>query len=95
MISILVWAAFGLVAGLLAKAIMPGKDPGGFIVTILIGVAGAILGGYISQLLGFANDGQVSFLSPKDWIFAIVGALIILFVWKKFLAPKFAKKKSE
>lgn len=85
--SLLVWAAFGLVAGLVAKFIMPGKDPGGILVTILIGIAGAILGGKLGELFGLANRGGVSFTSPKDWILAILGALIILFVWKKFIAP--------
>lgn len=89
--SFLVWAAFGLVAGLIAKAIMPGEDPGGTIVTIIIGIVGAIIGGKISQVLGFANDGQVSFLSPKDWIFSILGALLILFIWKKFIGPMLNK----
>lgn len=91
LLSFLVWAAFGLVAGLIAKAIMPGKDPGGTIVTIIIGIVGAIIGGKISQVLGFANDGEVSFLSFKDWIFSVLGALLILFIWKKFISPMLNK----
>jgi len=89
--SLLVWATFGLVAALIAKAIVPGKDPGGFFVTILIGIAGSLLGGKISALLGFANDDKVSFLHPKDWIFSVLGSVIILYAWKKFLAPMFKK----
>ena len=89
--SFLVWAAFGLVAGLIAKAIMPGEDPGGTIVTIMIGIGGALLGGWLGQVLGFANDGRVSFWSIKDWIFSIIGALLILWAWKKFIAPAVKK----
>lgn len=89
--SIFVWAAFGLVSGLIAKAIMPGKDPGGLFVTILIGIGGAVLGGWIGQIIGFANDGKVSFLSIKDWIFSVIGGLLILYIWKKFIAPNLSK----
>ena len=74
------WAIFGLIAGALAKAIMPGKDPGGFWVTMLIGIIGAILGGWISTLL--LN------YDPNNWsiggfLVAIAGALILLFVYRK------------
>ncbi len=89
--SIFVWAAFGFVAGLIAKAIMPGKDPGGTFMTMILGVGGAVLGGWLSQILGFANDGRVSFLSIKDWIFSVGGAVIILYVWKKFIGPSVTK----
>lgn len=74
------WAIFGLIAGALAKAIMPGKDPGGFWVTMLIGIIGAVLGGWLSTL--FLN------YDPNNWSFggflvAIAGALILLFVYRK------------
>ncbi|MEM9327818.1 MAG: GlsB/YeaQ/YmgE family stress response membrane protein [Bacteroidota bacterium] len=84
--SLLVWAAFGLVAGLIAKAIFPGKEPGGLFVTMLIGIGGAILGGWIGRIIGIASDGRVSFLSPRDWIVAVLGALLILYIWKRFIA---------
>lgn len=76
------WAIFGIVAGALAKWIMPGKDPGGFFVTMLIGIGGAILGGWLSSLIFDYNP------SGDNWSFygfisAIVGALFILFIWKK------------
>ncbi|HXU45028.1 MAG TPA: GlsB/YeaQ/YmgE family stress response membrane protein [Thermoanaerobaculia bacterium] len=74
------WVIFGALAGLLAKAIMPGKDPGGCIVTPLIGIVGALLGGWVATLLGFGG------LSGFDWrslFIAILGALIVLFIWKK------------
>ena len=72
------WIIIGGLAGLIAKAIMPGRDPGGFIVTILLGIAGAVLAGFIGRTLGW--------YSPDDagagFIAAIVGALLILFVYR-------------
>ncbi|MEM1135286.1 MAG: GlsB/YeaQ/YmgE family stress response membrane protein [Bacteroidota bacterium] len=78
--GILSWIIFGLIAGALAKWIMPGKDPGGFIVTILIGIAGAIVGGYIGTMLGF---GDVSGFNIRSFLVAIGGALLLLFVYRK------------
>lgn len=77
------WGIFGIIAGALAKMIMPGKDPGGFFVTMLIGIAGAILGGWLSSLL-FDFDPSMDKWSFKGFISAIAGSLIILYIWKKF-----------
>ncbi|PZD79634.1 GlsB/YeaQ/YmgE family stress response membrane protein [Mesonia sp. K7] len=85
--GILSWIIFGLIAGAIAKLIMPGKDPGGWIVTILLGIAGAFIGGFIGRALGLLDE-TTSFWSPADWIFAILGGLLILFIWKKLIAPK-------
>ncbi len=74
------WIIFGLIAGVLAKWIMPGKDPGGFIVTILIGIAGAVVGGYIGTLLGF---GDVTGFNFRSFFVAIGGALLLLFGYRK------------
>ena len=74
------WIIFGLIAGVLAKWIMPGKDPGGFIVTILIGIAGAVVGGYIGTLLGF---GDVTGFNFRSFLIAIGGALLLLFGYRK------------
>lgn len=76
------WAVFGIIAGLLAKWIMPGKDPGGFFVTMLIGIGGAILGGWVSSLIFDYNPSSDNW-SIYGFISAIVGALVILFIWKK------------
>jgi len=89
--SFLVYLVFGLICAAIAKAIMPGKDPGGFWVTALIGIIGAYLGAYMRTILGISHDGEVSFFSPLDWIFSILGSLLILFIWKKLLAPMFNK----
>ena len=67
--SFLVYLVFGLICAGIAKAIMPGKDPGGFWVTALIGIIGAYLGAYMRTILGISHDGEVSFFSPLDWIF--------------------------
>lgn len=88
--GILSWLLFGLIAGLIAKWIMPGKDPGGIIVTILVGIGGAFLGGFVGRAIGVLNE-STSFWSPMDWVFAILGGLLILYIWKKFIGPKMTK----
>ena len=80
--GILSWIFFGLIAGVLAKLIMPGKDPGGFIVTILIGIAGAMVGGFISIALGF---GDVSGFDLRSMGIAIGGALLLIFGYRKLI----------
>ncbi len=89
--SFLVYLVFGLICAAIAKAIMPGQDPGGFWVTALIGIVGAYLGAYMRTLIGISHDGEVSFFSPLDWIFSILGSLILLFIWKKLIAPMLNK----
>ncbi len=85
----LLWVAiFGLIAGAIAKAIMPGKDPGGIVVTMLIGIGGSFLGSMIGGLLGFESAGSNKLFS-MGLVFAVIGAVLILFVWKKYIAPKF------
>jgi uncharacterized membrane protein YeaQ/YmgE (transglycosylase-associated protein family) len=73
----LAWIIIGALAGVIAKAIVPGKDPGGCIVTILLGVAGALLAGFLGNALGWYKQGE-----GAGFIAAIVGAILILFVWK-------------
>lgn len=74
--SILGYIVLGLIIGALAKLIMPGRDPGGIIVTMLIGVVGAILGGLIGNLL--FDVGLEGFFSIKTWLLALIGSLIVL-----------------
>ncbi|MCA9471065.1 MAG: GlsB/YeaQ/YmgE family stress response membrane protein [Nitrospirales bacterium] len=78
--GILSWIFFGLIAGILAKILMPGKDPGGFIITILIGIAGAVVGGGISTSLGY---GDISGFDLRSFGIAIGGALLLLFGYRK------------
>ena len=78
--GIISWIVFGLIAGILAKLLMPGKDPGGMIVTILIGIAGAMVGGFISTFFGY---GDISGFDLRSMGLAIGGALILLFGYRK------------
>ena len=71
------WIIVGAVAGVLAKMIMPGKDPGGCIVTILLGIAGALLAGFIGNSLGWYSQGQAG-----GFIAATLGAIVILFIYR-------------
>jgi uncharacterized membrane protein YeaQ/YmgE (transglycosylase-associated protein family) len=73
--GILSWIVFGLIAGALAKLIMPGDDPGGVIVTIIIGIAGAIIGGFVAVLLGY---GDITGFDFRSFVVAIVGGLVLL-----------------
>lgn len=73
--GILLWIVFGLMAGVVAKWIMPGRDPGGFIVTIALGIVGAVLGGTISTAVGF---GGLSGFDIRSLLVAIGGALLLL-----------------
>nr|WP_298250879.1 GlsB/YeaQ/YmgE family stress response membrane protein [uncultured Halomonas sp.] len=73
--GILAWILFGLIAGVLAKWIMPGKDPGGIIVTILLGIGGAFVGGWLGSMVGMGSMGSFSLGS---FITAILGALVLL-----------------
>ncbi|HKU74716.1 MAG TPA: GlsB/YeaQ/YmgE family stress response membrane protein [Pyrinomonadaceae bacterium] len=88
MIAIIGWIIFGLIAGLIAKAIMPGRDPGGAIITILLGIAGAIIGGFIGQaLFGYGrpvNDtgdlSQPGFL--MSLVLSVFGAIVLLALYR-------------
>lgn len=78
--SILGWILLGLIAGAIAKAILPGTQGGGWIVTIILGIVGAILGGFIASAL-FNVNVNGSFWDLKTWLFAIIGSLIVLLIW--------------
>lgn len=75
----------GLIAGALAKFLMPGPDPGGIVVTMLLGVAGSVLIGFLGRAVGWYEADQ-----GPGLIASTVGALLILFIYKKFVAPKIA-----
>jgi len=82
--SLISWVVFGLIAGVIAKLLMPGKDPGGCIVTILLGIAGAVVGGYIAELLNLA--GKTGEIGDRGFLirmaFAIVGAILLLAIYR-------------
>lgn len=73
----LVWIVFGAVAGLIARMIVPGRDPGGCLITILLGIAGALLAGFLGEQIGWYDRGE-----GAGFLAAIVGAVIILFVYR-------------
>ena len=73
----------GLIVGLLAKFLMPGRDPGGFIITTLIGIAGAFLGTFIGRALGLYQPGQAA-----GWIMSVVGAILLLLIYRVVRKPR-------
>jgi uncharacterized membrane protein YeaQ/YmgE (transglycosylase-associated protein family) len=75
--AILSWILFGLVIGIIAKLLMPGRDPGGFIVTILLGIAGALLGGFVGRTMGFYGQSE-----GAGWLMSILGAVILLALYR-------------
>lgn len=75
--SILGWILFGLVVGALAKLVMPGRDPGGIIITMLLGIAGAVIGGFVGRAMGFYGQGETA-----GWIMSFLGAVLLLFIYR-------------
>lgn len=84
MISFLIWIVLGFLAGFIAKALMPGPDSGGFIVTTLLGIVGAVIGGIVGRALGFGvatsfdNIGS----SLPTFLFAVIGAVLVLAIYR-------------
>ena len=83
MFGVISWIVFGLVVGAIAKLLMPGRDPGGFIVTMLLGIAGALIGGFIGRTLGWygPNDGA-------GFIMSFLGAILLLGVYRMMVAKR-------
>jgi uncharacterized membrane protein YeaQ/YmgE (transglycosylase-associated protein family) len=75
--GILGWILFGLVVGALAKFLMPGRDGGGILVTILLGIVGALIGGFLGRALGLYQPGE-----PAGFVGALVGAVLVLFLYR-------------
>ncbi|MBF1995046.1 GlsB/YeaQ/YmgE family stress response membrane protein [Serratia symbiotica] len=78
--GIISWIIFGLIAGILAKWIMPGRENSGFILTIVLGIIGAVVGGYISTIFGF---GKVDGFNFGSFMVAVIGAIVVLYVYRK------------
>lgn len=85
--SILGWIIVGLVAGAIAKALMPGRDPGGCLLTMLIGVAGGLLGGWLGKVL-FGVDSIDGFFHLSTWIAAIAGSMILLLGYRLLIGRR-------
>jgi uncharacterized membrane protein YeaQ/YmgE (transglycosylase-associated protein family) len=75
--AIIGWIIFGLIVGIVAKFLMPGRDPGGFIITALLGIAGGLLGGYLGRAMGLYGEGD-----PVGFIMAVVGSIILLVIYR-------------
>ena len=83
MFGILGWIVFGLIIGVIAKLVMPGRDPGGIIVTILLGIVGAVLGGYIGQAVGMYGPNQ-----SAGVFMSILGAVLVLFIYRLLIGRR-------
>jgi uncharacterized membrane protein YeaQ/YmgE (transglycosylase-associated protein family) len=83
MLSILGWIVFGLVVGALAKLVMPGRDPGGIIVTIVLGIVGALLGGWLGRAIGLYGPDEAA-----GFVMALIGALILLGLYRLLVARR-------
>jgi len=81
-VTVIGWIFFGLVVGIIAKLLMPGRDPGGFIVTTLIGVAGAVTGGFLGRALGFYGPNQAA-----GFLMSVAGAIVLLLLYRT-LSPR-------
>ena len=77
MFGVIGWIAFGLIVGVIAKLLMPGRDPGGFIITILLGIAGAFTAYFLGRSMGWDTEGQ-----PAGFIASVIGAIILLAVYR-------------
>jgi uncharacterized membrane protein YeaQ/YmgE (transglycosylase-associated protein family) len=85
--GIIAFIILGLLAGAIAKAVMPGDDPGGIIVTALIGIVGAVLGGFLAGAL-FDADPMDEFFDVSTWLTAIVGAIILLAIYRAVIGNR-------
>lgn len=83
-ISLLIWIVLGFVAGFLAKAIMPGPDAGGFILTTILGIVGAVVGGFVGRALGFGVATSFDNIggSLPTFLFAVIGAILVLAIYR-------------
>lgn len=75
--AVLMWVLFGLVVGIVAKLIMPGREPGGFAITVLLGIGGALVGGFLSRLFGVSTTNS----SPGGFLMSILGAIVLLAIY--------------
>ena len=77
------WIVFGLIVGIVAKFLMPGRDPGGFVVTAVLGIVGALLGGYLGRAMGWYREGE-----PAGFIVAVLGAIIVLALYRLLIGRR-------
>lgn len=78
--GIIAWIIFGLIAGIIAKFIMPGRDGGGFIITVILGIIGAVVGGWLATMFGIGGD--VTGFNLPSFLVAVVGAIVVLAIYR-------------
>jgi uncharacterized membrane protein YeaQ/YmgE (transglycosylase-associated protein family) len=83
MLGVIGWIIFGLIVGALAKLVMPGRDPGGIIVTMLLGVAGALVGGWLGQAVGWYRPGE-----GAGFFMSLLGAILLLWIYRMIVARR-------
>lgn len=83
MFGILGWIVFGLIVGIVAKLLMPGRDPGGFVITTVLGIAGALIGGFVGRALGLYGPGE-----PAGFFMAVIGSIILLLIYRMAVKPR-------
>jgi uncharacterized membrane protein YeaQ/YmgE (transglycosylase-associated protein family) len=77
MFGVIGWIVFGLIVGAIAKLLMPGRDPGGIIITMALGIAGALLGGFLGRALGWYQENE-----PAGFLMSLVGAVLLLWIYR-------------
>ena len=81
--GIIGWIIFGLIVGIVAKLLMPGRDPGGIIITMALGIAGALLGGFIGRALGWYTENE-----PAGFLMSLVGAVLLLWIYRMMVGRR-------
>ena len=83
MFGVIGWIIFGLIVGAIAKLLMPGRDPGGIIVTMALGIAGALLGGFVGRSLGWYQENE-----PAGFLMSLVGAILLLGIYRLMIGRR-------
>ena len=83
MFGVIGWIIFGLIVGIIAKLLMPGRDPGGIIITMALGIAGALLGGFIGRGLGWYTENE-----PAGFLMSLVGAVLLLWIYRMMVGRR-------
>jgi uncharacterized membrane protein YeaQ/YmgE (transglycosylase-associated protein family) len=83
MVGVLGWIIFGIIVGAIAKLLMPGRDPGGFIVTMLLGIAGAVLGGFLGRMLGWYGPNDAA-----GFLMSLLGAILLLAIYRMMVSRR-------
>jgi len=83
MFGVIGWIIFGLIVGIVAKLLMPGRDPGGIIITMALGIAGALLGGFLGRALGWYTENE-----PAGFLMSLVGAVLLLWIYRMMVGRR-------